>query len=247
VTEAQGAVYVYGVLSAADAGAVTAAGIEGTRVRAIEHDRLAALVSDVDGEALAAPAVRAHWRVLDEAAERGTVLPVRFGTVMASERAVRDEFLAPQAPALAAKLEALAGRVQLTVKGAYDEERLLRAVVREAPAVGALRDRVRRLPDAAGYYDRIRLGELVATEVARRRVGDERRALERLQPLAVDARAEPPARTDAAFNLAFLVDRGGVDGFSRAVAKLGEEVADRIAIEYVGPMPPYSFAETERS
>ena len=27
--------------------------------------------------------------------------------------------------------------------------------------------------------------------------------------------------------------------------KLGDDVGDRIALRYVGPLPPYSFAETE--
>ena len=64
-----------------------------------------------------------------------------------------------------AQLAALDGKVQLSVKGAYDEAALLRAVVEGSPAVARLRERVRGLSEAAGRNERIRLGELVAAEV----------------------------------------------------------------------------------
>lgn len=182
-------VYVYGVLSGSDQARVSVGGVEDAEVRTVEHAGLAALVSTLDADALAAAReVRAHWRVLEEASKGATVLPVRFGTVMEGDRAVRERLLEPNAGRLTDLLGELAGRVQLNVKGDYDEERLLREVVRASPAVAALRERVRELSEAAGYYDRIRLGELVAAEVARRRERDAAVALERLQPLAVTAR-----------------------------------------------------------
>jgi hypothetical protein len=63
-----GAVYVYGVITAADAASLPDTGVEGSPVRAIGEGALAALVSDVAGGALAAAReVRAHWRVLEAA------------------------------------------------------------------------------------------------------------------------------------------------------------------------------------
>jgi len=46
VTDAQGAVYVYGVLRAAEQESAAATGVTGASVRTIEHGELAALVSD---------------------------------------------------------------------------------------------------------------------------------------------------------------------------------------------------------
>jgi Gas vesicle synthesis protein GvpL/GvpF len=247
VPHAAGAnVYVYGVLSGSDQTAVSAGGVEGAEVRTIEHAGLAALVSTLEADELtAARAVRAHWRVLEEASKSATVLPVRFGTVMEGETAVRDQLLEPNAEHLTQLLGDLAGRVQLNVKGDYDEEQLLREVVRASPQVAALRERVAGLSETAGYYDRIRLGELVAAEVGRHRAQDEALALARLDPAAVSSRAEPPSSADAAFNLAFLVDSERVDAFSQAVGALREELGERVTLRYVGPLPPYSFAEAD--
>jgi hypothetical protein len=248
VRAVEDALYVYGVLRASDLASVAVAGVGGADVRGVEHGRLAALVSRVPGGALAAAReVRAHWRVLEEASHDATVLPVRFGTVLASGDDVRARLLGPNADRLTALLEELDGCVQLTVKGDYEEESLLREVVRTSPAVAALRARLRGLPEAAGYYDRIRLGELVAAEVTRHRADDAQHALETLAPLAAAAKEEEPKRPNAAFNLAFLVAREKQRAFSRLVGQLADEFGGRVDIRYVGPLPPYSFAEATLS
>lgn len=241
-------VYVYGVLSRADQARVSIGGVEGAEVRTVEHAGLAALVSTLQADALAAAReLRAHWRVLEEASKGATVLPVRFGTVMEDDAAVRERLLEPNAERLIELLHGLAGRVQLNVKGDYDEQRLLREVVQASPPIAALRERIGELPDAAGYYERIRLGELVAAEIARRREQDEALAVARLEPVAVTARAEPVSSQGGAFNLAFLVEAGEQDKFGEEVGKLREELGERIALRFVGPLPPYSFAETDLS
>jgi Gas vesicle synthesis protein GvpL/GvpF len=239
-------VYVYGVLADADQARISVGGVEGAEIRTVAHAGLAALVSTLHADALAAAReLRAHWRVLEEASQTATVLPVRFGTVMEGDAAVRERLLEPNAEALTELLGYLAGRVQLNVKGNYDEERLLREVVESSPPIADLRERIRKLPEAASYYDRIRMGEVVAAEVARRREQDEALALGRLQPVAVTARAEPVSSQDGAFNLAFLVEGEAVDEFSEAVGRLREQLGERITLRYVGPLPPYSFAESD--
>jgi len=243
---AEGAVYVYGIIPAAEQGTLSVTGVADRDVRLIPHGPVAALVSDFDDDALAAAReVRRHWRVLEQASKAATVLPVRFGTVMESDDVVREEMLVPHAERLEALLRELEGRVQLSLKGGYDEEQLLREVIAGSPAISRLRERVRMLPEAAGYYERIRLGELIASEVARRREQDTGVALTMLEPLAVAARAEEPRRPDAAFDLSFLVERDGIDSFSQAVGALDEKVGARIQLRYVGPLPPYSFAQDE--
>ncbi|HEV3378403.1 MAG TPA: GvpL/GvpF family gas vesicle protein [Thermoleophilaceae bacterium] len=244
------AVYVYGIAPAAEPTNVEAPGVgeEHGGVRRIVHRELAALVSDVDeGPLVAARGLRAHWRVLEEAVATATVLPVRFGTVMESDDAVVEQFLAPRHDRLVALLAELSGKVQLSVKAFYDEEQLLRGVLESSPAVAKMRERVMGRPKAATYYDRIQLGEAVAGEVERARERDSAMMLGRLEPLAVAARLEPPGTPDAAVNAAFLVQRSRVDEFSEAVGRLGDEVQDRMRIRYLGPLPPYSFTEEQEA
>ena len=244
------AVYVYGVAPTAEKVDVQAPGVEPGKpgVRRIVHGDVAALVSDVEaGPLVAARGLRAHWRVLEEAVAEATVLPVRFGTIMESDDAVVDQFLAPRHDRLVALLAELSGKVQLNVKAFYDEDRLMRGVVEDSPAVAQLRERVRQRPKAATYYERIELGELVAGEVERSRERDSATVIGRLEPLAVAARREPPGTPDAAVNAAFLVERARVDEFSEAVARLADEVEGRMRVRYIGPLPPYSFTEEQEA
>jgi Gas vesicle synthesis protein GvpL/GvpF len=231
-------VYVHGVLAAAEPLGETGA------ARRIAHRDLAALVTDVSSPK-ATEALRTHWRVLEAAGATATVLPVRFGTAMADERAVVDGFLAPGYDGLAGALAELAGKVQLTVKGFYDEEALMRGVIEGSPAIARLQARVKAMPEAASYYERIRLGEMVAGEVGRARERDSARVLDRLAPLAVSVSQEGAGSVDTAVNVAFLVERARVDEFSEAVAALGKELRGRMRLRYVGPLPPYSFAGEE--
>jgi hypothetical protein len=248
VTDAETAVYVYGVVPSSNGTVIKAKGVgrEDTDVRRVTQDAIAALVTDLSPGALVATRdLRAHWSVLEEAAAHTTVLPVRFGTVMESDEAVKDDFLRPDSERLATVLAGLEGKVQLSIKGFYDEELLLRQLVQEKPAIARMRRRVQGLPEAASYYDRISLGELVAAEVDQCRARDADLVLRRLEPIAEAARAEPPTANDGALDTAFLVRRDRVDTFSEAVQRLAAELGDRVRIRYVGPLPPYSFAEDD--
>lgn len=244
MTDLAGKVYVYGVIAASGDTAPQVEGIEAAPVRLVGRPELGALVSDLGTDALSAPkAVRAHWRVLEEASQDATIVPVRFGMVMESEDAVVARLLEANQETLSALLHDVAGKVQLTVKGKYDEDRMLREIVQSTPAVAELNERLRTVSVEAAYYDRIRLGELVAEEVERRRLADTDQALRLLTPVAVEVREQEVRTATAAFDLAFLVPRDGVEAFTKAVRALDEAVGDRIALSYVGPAPPYSFAE----
>jgi hypothetical protein len=244
VTDPAGKVYVYGVIAASGDTAPQVEGIEAAPVRLVGRPELGALVSDLGTDALSAPkAVRAHWRVLEEASQDATIVPVRFGMVMDSEDAVITRLLEGNQETLSALLHDVAGKVQLTVKGKYDEDRMLREIVQSTPAVAELNERLRTVSVEAAYYDRIRLGELVAAEVDHRRVADSNAALARLQPLAEAVREQEVREPSAAYDLAFLVRREAIDDFSKGVRELDREVGDRIELSYIGPAPPYSFAE----
>jgi hypothetical protein len=244
MTGPAGKVYVYGVIAASVETAPQVEGIEAAPVRLVGRPELGALVSDLDTDALSAPkAVRAHWRVLEEASQDATVVPARFGMVMESDDAVVTRLLEAHHNALSALLHELAGKVQLSVKGTYDEDRMLREIVRSTPAVAELNERIRTVGAEAAYYDRIRLGELVAKEVDHRRVADTVAAVARLEPLAEAVREHEVRQPSAAYDLAFLVRREAMDDFTKGVAELDREVGDRIELSYIGPSPPYSFAE----
>jgi hypothetical protein len=247
-SDADGAKYVYGVVRArrrSRSKKAPATGINGEPIDLVTLDKLGALASNLPEGALEAgrDELLTHSRVLEAALANGVVLPMRFGVVMPSERAVRDELLAPHRHQLEVQLDEMDGKVEANVKGIYEEEAILREVVEGSAEVGTLREAVRGKPEEATYYERIRLGELVAEALTTKREEDERRIVDRLLPHALALEVGQAVHERMAVNASFLIDRQALAAFDRAVDELGSDQAGRIRFKYTGPLPPYSFVE----
>jgi hypothetical protein len=211
--------------------------------RLIESNGLAALVSSVPEERLRVQRrdLHAHLRALEEVFEQTTVLPCRFGTVLASEDDVRRQLLDARREELHGLLERVEGHVQLNVKAVYDEAEVLRDVVAADPRIAGARERTKGLGEAA-YFENIQLGELIAARLAGRRAGDAERIHGRLAPLAsdvvIDTRDEDPLLV---LKASFLVERKLVDRFDGELESLAQEESPAIRFELVGPLPPTAF------
>jgi hypothetical protein len=238
------ATYVYGVVPKSSPRTISARGVQGAAVEAVEHGELAALTSPLQTATLDARDLRAHWRVLHEAFEQGVVLPVRFGTVVESEDAVRREVMDPNAERFSGLMKQMSGMVQLNVKGLYDEDVLLKEIVASSPKVARLRERVRGQGATAPTPDQLALGQLVEQEIGRARGADRAAVRETLEPFAVSVRDEDVAHPSA-FSAAFLVKRDAMDDFGRAVAGLRAHFGERIEVRFTGPLPPFSFADPD--
>ena len=207
----------------------------------------AAIVSDLPtGRALGERAdLVAHQRVLNALVDAGTVvLPFRFGAALADRDAVEKELLAGNSDRLGQVLDQLEGRVELRLKATYVQDEVLGEIMAAEPEIAELSQRLREVPpDAADavYYDRIRLGELIAQAMERRRERDGQVLLDGAAPAAEAFVRKTPAREEDVLDASFLVPADRRAQFEEAVEKLGETHADRIRVRLVGPLPPYDF------
>jgi hypothetical protein len=236
--------YVYGVIPASS-DAPSSEGIEGAPVHAIVSDDLAAIVSDVpDGELEAGrEALTVHARVLERALEGGVVLPMRFGVVLPDDEAVREELLERFRPELSRQLDELDGKVELHVRAVYEEAALMTDVVRTHPEVAALRAALQGQPEDATYFERIRLGEMVAEAVARRRDADSGGILDALSPIALATEVGGVQHERMVLSASFLVESARIGEFDAAVDELGRRNAATMRFKYTGPLPAHSFVE----
>jgi Gas vesicle synthesis protein GvpL/GvpF len=234
-------VYVYGIVHADELPAVSAEGVAATPVELLERDGLAAIVSRLPGEfRVKRRDLNRHLQVLEEAFGQTTVVPCSFGTVLASEADVETVLLSEREGELRAALERLRGMVQLNVKAVYDEDELLRKLVAESAEVAQLREQTSRLGDAA-YYERVRLGELVAGLLAERRNEDAKRILSALARDAEDVAVDDPGEYDA-LKASFLVSRKKLDRFEGRLEEVARSMQPMLGIEIIGPLPPTAFA-----
>ncbi|WP_329259814.1 GvpL/GvpF family gas vesicle protein [Actinoallomurus sp. NBC_01490] len=243
--------YVYGIIRADASVPDDLTGLDGQPVSVVAHGPCAALVSELAQQRpLGERAdLLAHQRVLDVFVSAGVdILPSRFGAALGSRDAVEKELLAENGERLSQVLDRLTGRQEVRVKGTYVQEAILREVVAEEPEVAELNERVRNVPEDASdavYYDRVRLGELVAQSVKRRRDEEGARLLESLAPAAAAVAAHAPVREEDVIDASFLVDRAKLADFQRTVDALAGEHQGRVTLRLVGPLPPYSFVPEE--
>jgi hypothetical protein len=238
--------YVYGVVRPADALSISSPGVGdgGTPVGVVSHGDLGALVSPFGGEVVKANRrnLTAHSDVLQEALEATTVVPMRFGVVMPSEQAVVEELLRARHDELGRLLDSVAGRVELSVKAFYRGDVALREVLRDDPAIARLSRATRGQPEAATYYDRVRLGQLVADAVRAKRVADAAPILERLRPIAQHVVVDEELPERMVLKAAFLVERERVPEFDHAVDEIARDGSERLQLKYLGPLAAHTFA-----
>lgn len=239
------AAYVYGVVAADAIPELALAGVADAPVRAVCERDVAALVSSLPPEQFRVRRrdLVGHLRVLEEAYARGTIVPCAFGMLLASEDAVRREFLEARRDELVGLLQRLDGLGQLNVRVSYDEDVVLKEIVAGDPTIAHLREQTRDLGDE-GYNLRLRLGEIVASALASMREDDAHEVLERLAPNAVDVVVDTAG--EDVVKASFLVAREGSIAFDREVEDIAREQAPRLHVEVVGPLPPTAFASLER-
>lgn len=243
-TETRTGTYVYAVV-AADAEipeGLEPVGQQG-ELAVLDHRSLAAVVSDVpvDRPLGRRQDLMAHERVVNAVAEQTTVLPMRFGGVVRDDRVVVDELLEAHHDYFAWALEQLQGCVQFVLHGRYDQDLLLGQILERNNEIAELSASIRGQDEDATYYDRIRLGEMISSELDREREADARAAEERLSPFAVAVAVKEAGGEDGAVNLSLLVRRDHRSEFEQAVDALGDEWGDRVALRLIGPVAPFDF------
>jgi hypothetical protein len=237
VTEAPA--YVYGV-TWADGPRSDVRGLCDAAVLEVEHGELSALVSELpsaDVRARRRDLLR-HAEVLQKAFDRRTIVPLEFGTLFASEDDVVAELLEARYEDLVALLQRLDGLVELTVRGFYDEDGVLGAIVRDDPEVAALRG-------ASGQAQQVRLGESVAAALARRRNRDGNEIVAALSSLARKAFVEERVAELEVVRAAFLVERSDVTDFDARAEELAQQFGGVIRFKLTGPLPPHHFVSEQ--
>ncbi|MGW8489626.1 GvpL/GvpF family gas vesicle protein [Streptomyces sp. NPDC055886] len=205
-------------------------------LRTVGTGKVTAVVSDAPARLRARRRdLLAHQDLLMGLAEGGPVLPMRFGMVAPDEDALLAQLALAETNHLAT-LEKLDGHVEVNVK-ALPAPDSLADVVAEDAAVRRLRDQARRRP---GYEASVRLGEAVASALARRAAEAGREVLRELAPLARAAAAGPEVQ-GCTLNTSFLVPRSHSERFRTTAERLAGARRSRVDIRLAGPLPCYSF------
>jgi hypothetical protein len=251
--------YVYGIVPQRAAARIDRAGlrgIDGSPVRALTVDPLAAAVSDLDGgewdaETLnervqdvdwLAPRAEAHQGVNAKLLEiAGVVLPLSFGALYRDDDGVR-EMLREDVDAKQERLASLDGRAEWVVTLVRDAQHA------PAGAEADLRDLDREIASSApgrGYLLEKRR-TTVAAEAAERADADAARvALDALDAAAERTYREPVARGGrdlVVLRVSLLAPRAATGAIDKAITSVGASLlANGYRVRASGPWPAYRF------
>jgi len=237
--------YVYGIVGA-DVEVLpetTGIGEPPAPVVAVQSGDVAALASEIDLDRPLGTTedLMAHQRLLDDTAIAAPVLPVRFGAVLSSKEAVRQELLEPQQEAFADALADLDGEVQYVVHARYAEERLMRDVLGDDKRALELAERIQTEPPDATRDIRLQLGEAINQAVEERRRRDTQALVDAVTPVTVATSLRDPVHEEDAAHLALLVSTDRASDVDSALNQVARDWADRVTVRLTGPMAPYDF------
>jgi hypothetical protein len=230
---------VHGLLRAGDRAALDRIGAGPVHPRTVAVGGLAAAVSEAPDHALTEEDAISHLDLLGALVAEVPVLPLPLGTTAPDENAVREEVLTPHADQLQLQLAAVADLVELRLTLDFETDALVADVARGDPEIERLASRTRS--PGAGLDDRVALGEAVAARLAEAQASLAEQWTAELAGIAersVVLNTDEESRREA-----YLVRRNRLALADDAVARLQAAAAGRATVEYVGPLPVYSFLE----
>ena len=237
--------YIYGIIEEPQPRRFSFLGVGGSEVYTINHQRIAAAVSDTGFSEIDPTRrnVHAHTVVQDELLKEYTLLPMGFGMIATDEDEVR-RLLEKNYQGLLSELNRLAGRIEVELKVFWDQEAVIKEVQGESEEFSRLRAEI----DAASSPIEaqnllIKAGKLVECIVRNWKTKYAELVYGILKELSYDAKANNPMGIQELLNASFLIDRSRESEFKEKVYKLNSEFQSKINFKYVGPLPPYDFVD----
>jgi hypothetical protein len=230
---------VHGLLRESDRDVLDRVAAGPVHPRAVASGGLVAAVSEAPEDGLTADDAVIHLDLLVALAADVPVLPLPLGTTAPDDDAVREEVLTPAADQLERQLAAIADLVEVRLHVTFSTDALVADIAREDPEIARLAARLRG--PGAGFPEQLALGEAVAGRVADAETALVEEWTAELAELA--DRASVLAADEQTRRTAYCLHRDQLADADAAVARLQEAAAGRADVEYVGPLPVYSFLD----
>ncbi|WP_078392694.1 GvpL/GvpF family gas vesicle protein [Shouchella patagoniensis] len=182
----------------------------------------------------------AHQSVISTVMSRNdTVIPISFGNVFHSQEDVHVllENLYPQFAKLFPEIK---GKIELGLK-VIGKKEWLEQEVHKNPKITAVKKTVQGKSESAGYYDRMKLGEMAQNFFVGLQKDIEGKVFQPLKSLSAAAKANEPIGETMLLNAAFLIDRDKEKEFDHKINEVHEVWQDKVDFKYSGPWPAYNF------
>ena len=242
--------YIYGIIDSGNETKFNISGLNGSGpVYSIAHEDLSCVVSNYFGKefnSLSKEGVirclLAHQVVVEHAMREHTVLPVKFGTALATS----DEVCNLLSQGHSQFVDALAwiqDKVEIEVAATWDTKQILQEISTEPEiflASKAIAGRGQPITQ-----EQIGLGRMVKASMDKHRSNYREQMINFLASVAIDVQPNPLVSDEMVMNVAFLVDKSRQEEFDDCVKQLNDLFHNQIKFRIIGPLPPYTFATVE--
>jgi hypothetical protein len=235
--------YIYGIIAEPQIRRFGFPGVGDAEVYTINHDGIAAIVSDAQLQEIdpTRKNVHTHTVVQDELLKEYSLLPMGFGMIAASEDGVR-RLLKRNSEGLVDELNRLAGKVEVEVKVFWDREAVIKELQGENQELTKLQSKIRAaLSTNEVQRLLIEAGKLVERIVTDWKTKYAELVYTTLKELSHDAQVNNPLGIKNLLNASFLIEKPRECVFKEEVYKLDAKFQGKLNFRYVGPLPPYNF------
>ena len=200
------------------------------------------MVSDIAGNRIRPERKNlvAHHAVVKLLMEQTTVLPVAFGTIADSPKAVR-EILSENSAAFVEQLDRVRGKVEMGLRVNWDVTNIFEYFVNRHPELAELRDNVLGKRRGPTQEDKIELGRLFDRLLAQDRQRHTEAVTDVLAPHCADIKENLPREEREVMHLACLVERNARKGFEDGVFEAAKLFDNSFAFDFNGPWAPHHF------
>ena len=237
--------YIYGIVEEPQLRRFSFPGVGDADVYTINHQRIAAIVSDTEFSEIdpTRKNVHAHTVVQDELLKEYTLLPMGFGMIATSEEEVQ-RLLENNYQGLISELNRLAGRIEVELKVFWEQEAIIKELQGENQELSRLKAKINAASSPIEAQNLLAMaGKLVENIVRDWKTRYAEMVYATLNELSYEAKVNNPVGIKNLLNASFLIDKSRESEFKEQVYTLDSKFQGKVNFKYVGPMPPYNFVD----
>ncbi|HEU5140855.1 MAG TPA: GvpL/GvpF family gas vesicle protein [Bacillales bacterium] len=171
--------------------------------------------------------------------KKDTVIPISFGNVFKTKEDV-EALLRNLYPQFEKLFPEIKGKMELGLK-VIGKQDWLESEIHKRPEMEEMSEKVREKSEAAGFYERIQLGEMAQKFFKAIQADIRADIFEPLEQVSEAAKQNEPSSETMLLNAAFLIDKDHEEYFDQKVNEAHEKWKDKVDFKYTGPWPAYNF------
>jgi hypothetical protein len=247
------AVHIYGIIESEGPKNFGPIGLghRGNQVYTVRHRDLSAVVSQapmIPFEALPKEVLLGHLTthqfVIEQVMKSFTILPMKFGTMVHSEKEVGDILEAGYSQ-LKAALREKRCKIEFEVMALWRHLDSILQEIGQELEIRKFKEKAAQQPADQLRENQIALGKMVKGLLDIRRERTAAEILKVLMNQSKDLRFHNLMDDTMILNVALLVDRDRERELDRKIRELNERYQEQINFRCIGPLPPYSFSTVE--